>query len=126
MHRLLTALTVGKASSCISEERDALLAFKAGFAGPGGELRSWEGQDCCKWRGVACSKKTLHVIELDVSQYGLKGEINSSLSALTRLAYLNLSHNDFDGVAIPEFIGGFKKLRYFTREVRWEGPSSAR
>lgn len=106
------ANTVGKASSCIPEERGALLAFKEGVTSPGRELRSWQGQHCCKWRGVACSKKTRHVIKLDVSHYSLKGEINSSLATLTRLAYLNLSHNDFSGVAIPEFMGSFKKLRY--------------
>lgn len=120
---LLTALVlcyftisniVGQASSCIPEERDALLAFKAGVADPGDKLRSWQHQDCCNWNGVACSNKTLHVIRLDVSQYGLKGEgeINSSLAALTRLAYLDLSDNNFGGLAIPEFVGSFKKLRY--------------
>ncbi|CAL5045637.1 unnamed protein product [Urochloa decumbens] len=121
MQGLLTALvlcyfmillTARKASSCITEERDALLAFKAGITGSGGELSSWQGQDCCKWSGVACSKKTFHIIKLDVSQYSLKGEINSSLAALTRLLYLDLSRNDFGGAAIPEFVGGFKKLRY--------------
>ena len=63
---------------------------------------------------MACSNKTLHVIKLDVGQYGLKGqgEINASLAALTRLAYLDLSGNCFGGVAIPEFVGSFKKLRY--------------
>ncbi|RLN11899.1 hypothetical protein C2845_PM09G02180 [Panicum miliaceum] len=104
--------TAGKADWCIPEERDALLAFRDGVADPRGELRSWRGQDCCKWSGVACSRKTLHVIKLDVSQYGLKGEINSSLAALTRLAHLNLSHNDFGWAAIPEFVGAFKELRY--------------
>jgi Leucine-rich repeat (LRR) protein len=94
------------------EERDGLLAFKAGVRDLGCELRSWQGKDCCKWRGVTCSNKTLHVIKLDVSQYGLGGDVNSSLAALTRLAYLNLSCNDFGGVAIPKFVGGFKKLRY--------------
>ncbi|CAL5044745.1 unnamed protein product [Urochloa decumbens] len=121
MQELLTALvlcyfmillTARKASSCIPEERDALLAFKAGITGSGGELSSWQGQDCCKWSGVACSKKTFHIIKLDVNQYSLKGEINSSLAALTRLLYLDLSRNDFGGAAIPEFVGGFKKLRY--------------
>ncbi|CAL5036605.1 unnamed protein product [Urochloa decumbens] len=121
MQELLTALvlcyfmillTARKASSCIPEERDALLAFKAGITGSGGELSSWQGQDCCKWSGVTCSKKTFHIIKLDVNQYSLKGEINSSLAALTRLLYLDLSRNDFGGAAIPEFVGGFKKLRY--------------
>jgi hypothetical protein len=123
MHNFLTGLVLcyftissiaGQASSCIPEERDALLAFKAGVTDPGDKLRSWQGQDCCNWNGVACSNKTLHVIKLDVGQYGLKGEgeINSSLAALTRLAYLDLSDNNFDGLAIPEFVGSFKKLRY--------------
>ncbi|XP_066374602.1 probable inactive leucine-rich repeat receptor-like protein kinase At1g66830 [Miscanthus floridulus] len=73
-----------------------------------------QGSSSCS--GVACSNKTVHVIRLDVSQYGLKGEgeINSSLAALTRLAYLDLRDNNFNfgGLAIPEFVGSFKKLRY--------------
>uniref|UniRef100_A0A0E0L7K1 non-specific serine/threonine protein kinase n=1 Tax=Oryza punctata TaxID=4537 RepID=A0A0E0L7K1_ORYPU len=65
--------------------------------------------------GVACrSKRTGHVISLDLGQYALsfRGEINSSLAALTHLRYLNLSGNNFGGVAIPDFIGSFSKLRY--------------
>ncbi|TVU12735.1 hypothetical protein EJB05_46391, partial [Eragrostis curvula] len=90
-------------------ERDALLAFKAGVTDPGDKLRSWRGQDCCKWSGVSCSNKTLH---FDISKYGLKGEINSSLAALTRLVYLDMSYNGFGGIPIPEFVGSFKKLKH--------------
>lgn len=102
-------------AACISSERDALLAFKAGFADPaGGALRFWQGQDCCAWSGVSCSKKIGSVVSLDIGHYDLtfRGEINSSLAVLTHLVYLNLSGNDFGGVAIPDFIGSFEKLRY--------------
>jgi Leucine-rich repeat (LRR) protein len=132
LHGLLAALVLcyftissiaAKASSCVPEERDALLSFKVGVTDPGDKLRSWQGQDCCNCSGVACSKKTLHVIRLDVSQYSLKGEgeINSSLAALTRLAYLDLSDNYFGGLVIPEFVGSFKKLRYLDLSCAYFG-----
>ncbi|XP_037428622.1 receptor-like protein EIX1 isoform X2 [Triticum dicoccoides] len=120
MLRLLTGLalwclvinfTRGKAA-CIGVERDALAAFNASITDAGGRLRSWQGENCCNWGGVSCSKKTGHVVKLDLGGYSLKGEISPSLAALTRLVHLNLSHGDFGAVPIPEFIGSFKMLRY--------------
>lgn len=99
-------------SACIVSERDALSAFNTSINDPDGRLRSWQGGDCCNWAGVSCSKKTGHVIKLDLGGYSLKGHINPSLAGLTRLVHLNMSHGDFGGVPIPEFICSFKMLRY--------------
>lgn len=114
-HSIANAGKEAAAAVCITSERDALLAFKAGLcADSAGELPSWQGHDCCSWGSVSCNKRTGHVIGLDIGQYALSftGEINSSLAALTHLRYLNLSGNDFGGVAIPDFIGSFSKLRH--------------
>ncbi|XP_072998573.1 receptor-like protein EIX2 [Typha latifolia] len=110
-------LSLGPSGSCVASERDALLSFKAGISDPKGRLSSWQGQDCCRWRGVTCSNKTGHVVKLDLfnTQYqpfSLGGEIGSSLLALEHLNYLDLSWNDFGGRRIPEFVGSFKNLKY--------------
>ncbi|CAL5000802.1 unnamed protein product [Urochloa decumbens] len=93
-------------------ERDALVAFNASINDPHGKLSSWRGENCCNWSGVRCSKKTGHVIQLDLGEYSLEGEINPSLAGLTNLVYLNLSQSDFGGVRIPEFIGSFNMLTH--------------
>ena len=55
---------------CIERERQALLEFKKGLVDGYDILSSWGSQDqkknCCKWKGVHCSKHTGHVLELDL------------------------------------------------------------
>ncbi|KAF8694627.1 hypothetical protein HU200_038156 [Digitaria exilis] len=62
-------------SCCLPHERDALLVFKQAITSdPAGILASWPERDdhhrheqhCCRWRGVRCSNKTGHVLELDL------------------------------------------------------------
>ncbi|CAO2184497.1 unnamed protein product [Urochloa humidicola] len=110
-------------AACIAAERDALVAFNASINDPHGRLHSWQGENCCHWSGVRCSKKAGHVIQLDLGGYTLEGEINPSLSGLTNLVYLNLSQSDFGGVSIPEFIGSFRMLTYLDLSgARFGGP----
>jgi Leucine-rich repeat (LRR) protein len=98
-------------TACISAERDVLVSFNASIKDPNGRLSSWQGENCCNWNGVRCSK-TGHVVQLDLGGYALEGEINPSLAGLTYLVCLNLSKSDFGGMNIPEFIGSFNMLRY--------------
>ncbi|TVU04773.1 hypothetical protein EJB05_47907, partial [Eragrostis curvula] len=117
-HKVLTAMALWclmintkEIAACISAERDALVAFNASIKDPQGRLNSWQGDNCCNWSGVRCSRKTGHVTQLNLGEYSLKGKLNPSLAGLTHLVYLNLSQNDFGGVSIPEFIGSFSVLR---------------
>ncbi|CAH8347658.1 unnamed protein product [Eruca vesicaria subsp. sativa] len=121
---------LGSASNpkCISTERQALLTFKQSLTDPSGLLSSWSGLDCCKWRGVRCDRRTSHVIKIDLrnpnqtlrpydyygefKKGGLGGKIDPSLTRLKYLSYLDLSSNDFNFLAIPEFIGRIVSLRY--------------
>ncbi|XP_052140620.1 receptor-like protein EIX2 [Oryza glaberrima] len=105
---------------CITGERDALLSFKAGITDPGHYLSSWQGEDCCQWKGVRCSNRTSHVVELRLNSlhevrtsigFG-GGELNSTLLTLPHLMHLDLRVNDFNGARIPEFIGGLNNLLY--------------
>ncbi|XP_047042748.1 receptor-like protein EIX2 [Lolium rigidum] len=99
----------------IPHERDALLDFKASLTDPGNFLSSWQGADCCQWKGVECSKGTDHIVTLRVntpwhSPELIGGEIRPSLLTLQHLDSLDLSENDFGGKPIPEFIGGLGNL----------------
>ncbi|KAM2632255.1 hypothetical protein EV1_023012 [Malus domestica] len=62
---------------CLDFERKALLEVKQGLVDPSDGLSSWTGEDCCKWRGVGCNKKTGRVTRLNLrNEYvdGLDGE----------------------------------------------------
>ncbi|RWW40240.1 hypothetical protein BHE74_00054365 [Ensete ventricosum] len=118
---------------CKENEKAALLKLKQGLIDPSGRLSSWAGDDdCCRWRGVRCSNRTGHVVQLrlrnpspspddDDDDFFLAGEISPSLLELKRLSYLDLSRNRFDGASIPGFIGSLTSLRYLNLSDAWFG-----
>ncbi|KAM0938891.1 putative non-specific serine/threonine protein kinase [Dioscorea sansibarensis] len=107
---------------CRESERTALLEFKDGLRDPHNLLSSWEGGDCCNWRGVGCHNETNHVVSLNLgyrhlfnglsTAWRMGGEISPALLGLNDLNHLDLSFNDLGGIAVPEFIGSMKKLSY--------------
>ncbi|KAJ1284183.1 hypothetical protein BS78_03G185800 [Paspalum vaginatum] len=104
---------VAKSIRCVPRERDALLAFKAGLTDPDNYLSSWQGEDCCQWKGIRCSNHTGHVTELQLqSLHGFRGgQMSPSLLGLKNLRTLDLRGNNFSGAPIPDFIGGLNNLR---------------
>ncbi|KAL3731139.1 hypothetical protein ACJRO7_028069 [Eucalyptus globulus] len=114
--------------SCIGAEREALLKFKHGLTDPSRRLSSWTGEECCKWEGVECNKKTGHVLKLDLhnpcleeiytdilvpsNKCMLGGNIVHSLTELKYLKYLDLSINNFSTQKIPTFFASLQKLEH--------------
>ncbi|VAH23914.1 unnamed protein product [Triticum turgidum subsp. durum] len=135
---LATASSIDSATerfngSCVPAERAALLSFKAGITGdPDDRLVSWQrgAHDCCRWSGVICSRRTGHVVKLDLhydfsfedflsssddpEDHSLRGQVSSSLLALSHLRHLDLSGNIVlgAGMAMPGFLGSLPSLTY--------------
>ncbi|KAF5800086.1 putative leucine-rich repeat-containing, plant-type, leucine-rich repeat domain superfamily [Helianthus annuus] len=83
-------------SSCIDEERQALLDVKANLIDLHGNLSDWASErvDCCKWAGVTCNNQSGHVIKVDLT-FGSTGFTGKSLQVLNQLQSLNLSGINF-------------------------------
>ncbi|XP_027923965.1 receptor-like protein EIX2 [Vigna unguiculata] len=107
-------------AKCIERERQALLSFKESFIDDFGMLSTWTNHhnntDCCKWKRIHCNHQTGHVQLLDLHGTNdtlyLKSAINvTSLIHLKYIDHLDLSHNFFAGIYMPDFMG-FTNLRY--------------
>ncbi|KAL4351792.1 hypothetical protein GQ457_06G005740 [Hibiscus cannabinus] len=101
--------TLSVSGQCQSHQQELLLGFKNRLNSSLSEkLGTWnQDTDCCSWDGIACDASG-RVIELDLSNQFLSGEINSS-NSLFRLQHLqqhNLAHSSF----ISEFPSGFGNL----------------
>ncbi|KAI7995296.1 Receptor-like protein EIX2 [Camellia lanceoleosa] len=52
--------------SCIASEQEALIEFRGKLKDDANSLSTLVGKDCCLWKGVSCSRKTGHVMKLDL------------------------------------------------------------
>ncbi|KAK7364986.1 hypothetical protein VNO80_13736 [Phaseolus coccineus] len=134
------------AEMCAETEKQALLKLKEGFVHEMELLSSWNGDDCCKWKGVSCNNLTGHVTSLDLrfsnftivedlnylldtmpvmeffsGTTALGGMIDSSICELQHLTFLDLSHNDLVG-EIPKCIGSLGQLTQL--KLAWNGLNS--
>ncbi|KAM3362051.1 hypothetical protein P3S68_016905 [Capsicum galapagoense] len=68
----------------------------------------------CDWNGITCGSRHQQVIALNISYMGLTGTIPPQLGNLSFLVSLDLSNNDFHGIAtLPSlkwFVFGYNKL----------------
>ncbi|PHT82495.1 hypothetical protein T459_15510 [Capsicum annuum] len=119
---------------CYEGERAALMSFKSLLTDPSNRLSSWQGENCCSWKGIKCSSsghvvvvnlRNPHPIEVKIninkevvsnskntSDFSLKGNISSLLFTLDRIQHLDLSYNNFMFSKLPAEISNSTKLTY--------------
>ncbi|PON95107.1 GPCR kinase [Trema orientale] len=97
-------------------EVKALQAVKSRLNDPQNNLRNWNKGDPCisNWTKVICSNKTgtdgyFHVIELQLMDMSLSGNLAPELGQLTHLWILDFMWNELTGT-IPREIGNIQNL----------------
>ncbi|KAJ0795620.1 putative non-specific serine/threonine protein kinase [Helianthus annuus] len=103
-------ITTSSNVTCIERERHSLLVFKQSTDAYN-LLSTWSGAECCEWQGIWCDSRNGHVVELELHNKSLQGNLSHSLHNLKHLRHLDLSVNSFSG-NIPKFLGLFQHLKY--------------
>lgn len=116
---LLTVIAFGGAlrkatGACGSDDLEGLMGFKNGIQmDTSGRLAKWVGRSCCEWEGVVCDNATTRVtqinlpglIEKDLFQTQMVGQLSPSITLLTSLEILDLGGLVGLTGTIPQTIG---------------------
>ncbi|EXC28852.1 Receptor-like protein kinase [Morus notabilis] len=76
---------------------------------------SWNHSDStpCSWVGIGCDKNSHNVLSLNLSGYGISGQIGPEIGHLKRLQTLDLSSNSFFG-SLPQELSNCSLLESLT------------
>ncbi|KAK1369059.1 leucine-rich repeat receptor-like protein kinase PEPR2 [Heracleum sosnowskyi] len=123
------------ANGCTDAERSALLDVKSLLIDPSNRLDTWQGDDCCIWKGIECSSSG-NVVSLDLrnpnpesflvnlnselipasssvsKSTAIQGKISPSLFTLKQIYYLDLSFNNFESSTLPSGLSNLTRLTY--------------
>ncbi|KAF3653552.1 hypothetical protein T459_15454 [Capsicum annuum] len=122
------------ADICESSVIAPLRSFKSFLTDPSNRLSSWQGENCCSWKGIKCSSsghvvvvnlRNPHPIEVKIninkevvsnsqctSDFSLKGNKSPLLFTLDHMKHLYLSYNNFVFSKLPAEISNLTKLTY--------------
>ncbi|XP_061359238.1 tyrosine-sulfated glycopeptide receptor 1-like [Gastrolobium bilobum] len=105
-------VVIVQGSSCNQVDKESLLAFARNISSSASSPLNWSASvDCCLWEGILCDEDKHRVIHLSLPSRGLTGFISSSLTNLTALSHLNLSHNRLSGNLPNHFFSLFNHLQ---------------
>ncbi|XP_021819904.1 receptor-like protein 2 isoform X2 [Prunus avium] len=91
-------------SACNQVDHDSLLSLAFKVSSP----LNWSGStDCCLWDGILCNQDDQRVVRLWLPGRGLTGVIPPSITNLTHLTHLNLSHNFLSGPLPNDLFSSF-------------------
>jgi len=92
---------------CCNEDRTALLKCWKSLGGAKDKLRQGYGDDVVRWKGVK-EVKDGRVVNVDLRNMDLKGDLPSKIGFLDGLRVLNLHYNEIN--SIPSEIGKLASL----------------
>nr|XP_017244099.1 PREDICTED: probably inactive leucine-rich repeat receptor-like protein kinase At3g28040 isoform X1 [Daucus carota subsp. sativus] len=93
--------------SCVESEKQALVLLKESLVDDLNYLSSWVGDDCYAWRGVGCSNRTGHIIQLDFRNGDLKDFFwVIQVSNISQSVWLIIKG------LVPHHLGNLSSLRY--------------
>jgi hypothetical protein len=81
------------------EETGILISWKNKIDDPNATLHDWESSPVspCNWTGIVCDTSNLQVVDIDLSNLGLSGTLETILGQLQFLASFNITSKDFSG-----------------------------
>ncbi|BFG24053.1 hypothetical protein CerSpe_103270 [Prunus speciosa] len=121
---ILLLLPCSASAACNQLDKDALLSLA--LEAP---LNWSSSTDCCLWEGITCAQDDQgRVVRLWLPRRGLTGVIHPSITSLTHLTHLNLSHNSFLGSLPDDLFSSLSNLQVidlsFNRLIDRLPPSS--